>query len=221
MVATCHFRRDCGSGARRIPRCAASHGPARHADGGVCACAGLSTTRDGDTPGGSSVCAGLVRVSIARAASPGTAVIHAGTPHVASPGTAVIRAGTPQVASPGTAVTRAGTPHVGPRGFSLRGSPCIACDAPTGTPVTRNNITRADTSRAALIRATGTCRCIQVRRYTFRSIADPSPSCAKKCDGPAERPNCERPCRNHHASSGACAACRLCAYYADSTRIKP
>jgi hypothetical protein len=206
MVATCHFRRDCGSGARRIPRCAASHGPARHADGGVCACAGLSTTRDGHTPGGTSVGAGLVRVSIARAASTTFAVIHAGTPHVGSAG---------------TAVTRAGIPHVGSRGFSLRGSPCIACDAPTGTPVTRNNITRADSSRSALIRATGTCRCIQVRRYTFRSIADPSPSCAKKCDGPAERPNCERPCRNHHASSGARAACRLCAYSADSTRIKP
>jgi hypothetical protein len=206
MVATCHFRRDCRSGARRIPRCAASHGSARHAEDGVCACAGLSTTRGGDTPGGTSVGAALARVSIARAASTTFAVIHAGTPHVASIGTAVIRAGIAHVAS---------------RGFSLRGSPCIACDAPTGTPGTRNIITRADTSRTALIRATGTCRCIQVRRYTSRSIADPSPSCAKKRGGPAERRNCERPYRNHHARSEARAACRLCAYSADSTRIKP
>jgi hypothetical protein len=206
MVATCHFRRDCRSGARRIPRCAASHGPARHAEDGVCACAGLSTTQHGDTPGGTSVGAALVRVSIARAASTTFAVIHASAPHVASPGTAVIRAG---------------IPHVGPRGFSLRGSPCIACDAPTGSPVTRNNITREDTSRTALIRATGTCRCIQVRRHTSRSIADPSPSCAKKCGGPGELPNCERPSRNHHSSSAARAACRLRAYSADSTRTKP
>jgi hypothetical protein len=207
MVATCHFRRDCRSGARRIPRCAASNGPARHAEGSAFACAGLSTTRDGDTPGGTSVGAALVRVSIARVASPRTAVIHAGTPHGASPGTAVIHAGTPHGAYPCTAVSRAGTPHVAcPRAAVSRADTPHVGSA--GTPLTRNNITRAETSRTALIRATGTCRCIQVRRHTSRSIAGPSP-------------NCERPCCNHHASPAARAGRRLCAYSPDSTRNKP
>jgi hypothetical protein len=173
MVATCHFRGDCRGGARRIPRFAASHGPARHTEGSAFTCAGLPT-RDGDTPGGTRVGAALVRVSIARTAFTTLAVIRAGTPHVAS----------------------------------------------TGTAVTRNSITRADTSRTALIRAIGTCPCIQFRPHTSRSIADPSPSCATKRSGPAERPNCERPCRNHHARCAARAACRLCDCSEHSTRTK-
>jgi hypothetical protein len=173
MAAACNCRDDCRSGARRIPRCATSHGPARHAEDGDFACAGLST-RDGDTTGCTRVGAALVRVRITRGTFTTIAVIRAGITRVAA----------------------------------------------TGTEVTRNNIAA---SRTALFRATDTCRCIPVRRHTSRSIAEPSPrsSCATKHGGPAQRPNCDRQCRNRHASFAARATCRFCACSAESTRTKP
>jgi hypothetical protein len=187
MAATRNFRDDCHSGARWISRCTASHGSARHAEDGACACAGLST-RGRDTPGGTRVGAAFVRVRIRIIRGAFTTLT-------------VIRA-----AFTTSAVIRAGITHV----------------AASGTAVTRTNITRADTSRTAPIRATGTYRCIPVRRHTSRSIADPNPgsSCATKHGDPAQRPNCERPCRDHHASFAARTACGLCAGFADSTRTK-
>jgi hypothetical protein len=198
MAATCHFGGDCRSGAGRIPGCAASHGPARHAESGALACAGLATTRDRDTSGGTRVGAALIRVSIARvniACAAFTRVAAIRRPFITI---AVIRS-----AFTTLAVFRAGTPHV----------------APSSATDTRNYITRAHTSGTAL-RATGTSGCIPFRRHTSRSIADPSSSCATKRGGPAERPNYERPSRNHHASCATRAACRHCACSADSTRTK-
>jgi hypothetical protein len=182
MVATCHFRSDCRSGARRIPRFAGSHGPAQHPQAGDFTCAGLST-RDRSTRGGTTVGTTLARVGIIR-----TTVFNT---------LAVVCASITRVTSTGSAVT---------------------C-----------NTSRADTSRTALTSgtnsscctatstSTGTCYCIQPRRHASRSISDPGPSGATKRGGPAERPNCERPCRNRHASR---TARRACACSEDSTCTK-
>jgi len=233
MVATCHPRGDCRSGARRIPRCAASHGLARRAESDAVARASLAT-RDADIPGGTNLGAELVRASIARAVFTTLAVIRTGIPHVGSASAAIICVGTPRVASIGTAVICIGIPRVASTGTAVicvgiprltsTGTAVICVGIPriasTGAAVTRNNITCADTSLTALIRAAGTCRCIQFRRHTSRATADPNPSCATKRGDPAEHPKCQRPCRSHHASCAARAACRPCASSADSACTK-